>query len=82
MKLEKCYALPPVSFGPHKDFYPDAKKMPNLLYSWRLYPCRCGTVSGWRYISDNTPHIVCSTECLEAVIRDEIERAKGTPPEP
>lgn len=74
MKLEQCYALPPRLFGPQPDFYPDAVKVPNLYYCWRLYPCRCGARSGWRLLADNIEIIVCSTECLETLIKDEEAR--------
>lgn len=75
MKLEKCYILPPRTFGPQPDYYPDAVKMPSLLYCWRLYPCSCGAITGWRFLVENTPHLVCSTECLEALIQQETTRA-------
>lgn len=81
MKLEQCYPLPPRSFGPTPDYYPDPKKMPNLFYCGRMFPCMCGkAVTGWRYLNDNVPHLVCSIECLENLIKEEITQAKAAVP--
>ena len=68
MLLEKAYVLPPQQFGPRPDFYPDPVKMPNLYYTWRLFPCRCGVRTGWRFLHDDTQYLVCSIECLELVL--------------
>lgn len=85
MKLEQCYPLPPASFGPTPDYYPDPKKMPNLFYCGRMYACMCESrqVTGWRYIIDNVVHSVCTIECLETLIKEEIGKTKAlSVPEP
>jgi len=67
MKLEECYPLPPREFGPQKDYYPDPVKLPMLFYSWMIYPCSCGVLTGWEVFHEDTIYRACSTECLEAL---------------
>lgn len=82
MRLEKAYPLPPKLFGPQEDFYPDAEKLPNLYYSWRLFACSCGKRSGWRLWHREATIIVCSTECLERVLNYNPEEEKDESPGP
>jgi len=73
MLLGLVFPVPAESFLPHPDFYPDLVKLPDLLYCGRFYPCGCGVRTGWRYCVDNLMCCICSTECLEALLKGEIQ---------
>lgn len=75
MRLEDCYPIPPKEFGVHKDYYPDRDKLPMLYYTWRIYSCSCGKLTGWRVYYDGYESPVCSTECLEAFAKQVGEKS-------
>lgn len=73
MLLGLVFPVPKVTFTPQPDFYPDPVKLPDLFYCGRSYPCGCGVRTGWRYGFDNIMCCICSTECLERLLKGEIQ---------
>jgi hypothetical protein len=67
VKLELCYPLPKREYGPMKDYYPDPSKLPMLYYSWGIFPCTCGVLTGWVVCHEEVLYRACSTECLEGL---------------
>lgn len=56
------------------------ERVGRLQLTDRFYPCRCGTVTGWRVDlgSDFPDVIVCSDECLDIIDGVDPEAEKET----
>jgi hypothetical protein len=60
-KVHPQKVYPERLMGPH----PEIEVEPGLIQSWRIYPCTCGTPTGWRNVlaDDFPPTPCCSEEC-------------------
>ena len=67
-----------LTLGPHKDYYPDSKDLPNLYFAGGYYQCEsCRAVTGWRLFQDGITVAVCSTECIAEVVKRMSEVAQN-----
>ena len=70
MKLEVGFPVPKnKTMGPHKDYYPNPKDLPNLHRGGGWYQCTaCRALTAWMLYIDGMDLHVCSTECIEAAV--------------
>lgn len=71
MKYKELYPqVRRVTIGPAQDIFPDREKQPDLSCGGGYYFCHnCKTLTNWHYFIDNMVWMVCSTECLETLLK-------------